>query len=88
MYMEYQHLYIVYPPKFKDKLQNHPYGTQFKMQAANTEIVTTTNSVNFNDVSIGFGPLVSSLFEVAKGDQLAVKQLKGTNSYSGAVQQV
>ena len=50
-------------------------------------IVPITNSVN-DSVHATFGSLVNSLFEVAKAAQLAVKQLKGENSYNGVVQQV
>ena len=74
----------------KDKPHpTHPYGTQFKTQAANTEIITITNSVYFNEsVSTGFDLIISRPFEVAKCAQLAVKQLKEAHSYNGTVQQV
>ena len=54
------------------------------MWTANTEIATTTNNINFND-SVSISSLVNSLFEVSKGTQLAVKQLKQNSSYNGAV---
>ena len=59
------------------------------MQGAITEITTTTNSIDFTDsASNNFGSLVSSVFEVGKCTQLAVKKLKGANSYNRAVQQM
>ena len=59
------------------------------MQAAITEITTTTNSIDFTDsASTSFGSQVSSVYEVGKCTQLVVKKLKGANSYNGAVQQV
>ena len=75
--------HLVIQPKGKltiDKPDIHPYGTQSKTQRANTEIVTVTNSVNFNDsISTGFGSHTGSLFEVAKGAHLAVKHLQRTS---------
>ena len=59
------------------------------MQAAITEITTTTNSIDFTDsASTSFVSQVSSVFEEGKCTQLVVKKLKGANSYNGAVQQV
>ena len=49
------------------------FGIWSNTQAANIWALLTINSTN-NSVISSFGSLVSSIFEVAKGAQLAVRQ--------------
>ena len=53
----------------------HQISTQSKMQAANDKVFSTSNSKN-DSVSASFVSHLNSLFEVPKGTELAVRQLK------------
>ena len=71
----------LYQPKSKldSPHQMYQYGTQSKMQTANTGVASTTCSTS-NSVRTWNALLVKSLLKVAKGSQLAVKQLKGLHN--------